>query len=426
MSRLGTVSLRRRVTVTASLVLGVVLVALGFTIAAVFSAQGQRNLNALLAGRVQLAQQLAKENVAPANLVRRIDARGVVVSLRLPSGDTIGAPPERSGDVKRVTAKLSGPPRINGAELVLTADTALLDGAERTLARVLVIGGLAAIVVTAFALLLGMRVALLPLDRMTGLARSIASGSRGGRLSPSRTDTELGRTAEAFDEMLNSLEASEERMRTFVADAAHELRTPIAGVNAAAEAVLELGPDARPEQREQLELLLIRESRRAGRLVEDLLDLARIDAGVRLETETVRLRDLARNQADRLMLLAPSLTVVVSGPETTTVADEARVTQILANLADNARNAAGDTGRVEFHCGQSATGVFVLVGDSGPGVPEADRERIFGRLVRLDTARRRDRGGSGLGLTIARGLARAHGGDLTCEASGFRLTLPYG
>ncbi|WP_245820047.1 sensor histidine kinase, partial [Amycolatopsis azurea] len=109
-----------------------------------------------------------------------------------------------------------------------------------------------------------------------------------------------------------------------------------------------------------------------------------------------------------------------------TVADEARVTQILANLADNARNAAGDTGRVEFHCGQSATGVFVLVGDSGPGVPEADRERIFGRLVRLDTARRRDRGGSGLGLTIARGLARAHGGDLTCEASGFRLTLPYG
>ncbi|MFI7121257.1 sensor histidine kinase [Amycolatopsis sp. NPDC049868] len=426
MSRLGTVSLRRRVTVTASLVLGVVLVTLGFTIAAVFSAQGERNLNALLAGRVQLAQQLAKQNVAPANLVRRIDARGVVVSLRLPSGDTIGAPPERSGDLKRVTAVLSGPPRINGAELVLTADTALLDDAERTLARVLVIGGLVAIVVTAFALLLGMRVALRPLDRMTGLARSIASGSRGGRLSPSRTDTELGRTAEAFDEMLNSLEASEERMRTFVADAAHELRTPIAGVNAAAEAVLELGPDARPEQRERLELLLIRESRRAGRLVEDLLDLARIDAGVRLETETVCLRELARNQAERLMLLAPSLTVVVSGPETRTVADETRVTQILANLADNARNAAGDTGRVEFHCGRSAAGVFVVVGDSGPGVPEADRERIFGRLVRLDTARRRDRGGSGLGLAIARGLARAHGGELTCEAAGFRLTLPYG
>ncbi|MEV7553609.1 ATP-binding protein [Amycolatopsis sp. NPDC089917] len=426
MSRLGTVSLRRRVTVTASLVLGVVLVALGFTIAAVFSAQGERNLNALLAGRVQLAQQLAKENVAPSNLVRRIDARGVVVSLRLPSGDTIGAPPERSGDVKRVTAKLSGPPRINGAELVLTADTALLDGAERTLARVLVIGGLVAIVVTAFALLLGMRVALRPLDRMTVLARSIASGSRGGRLSPSRTDTELGRTAEAFDEMLNSLEASEERMRVFVADAAHELRTPIAGVNAAADAVLELGPDARPEQRERLELLLIRESRRAGRLVEDLLDLARIDAGVRLEKETVRLRELARNQADRLTLLAPSSTVVVSGPEAEAVADEARVTQILANLADNARNAAGDDGRIEFHCGQSAAGVFVVVSDSGPGVPEADRERIFGRLVRLDTARRRDRGGSGLGLTIARGLARAHGGDLTCDAAGFRLTLPYG
>ncbi|MBN6038160.1 HAMP domain-containing sensor histidine kinase [Amycolatopsis sp. 195334CR] len=422
MSSLRTTSLRRRVTLTALLVVGVVLVALGFTVSAVFTAQGERNLNALLTGRVQLAQQLARENVAPANLVRRIDARGVVVSLRLPSGDTIGAPEPAEG--RRVTAVLNGGPRVDGAELVLTADTSLLAGAERTLARVLVIGGLVAIVVTGLALLLGMRVALRPLDRMTALARSIASGSRGGRLSPSRPDTELGRTAEAFDEMLDALEASEDRMRTFVADAAHELRTPIAGVRAAAEAVLELGPEAAPDQRERLELLLVRESQRAGRLVEDLLDLARIDAGVRLEHGPVRLRELAHTQADRLRLLAPSLTVTVTGPELEVSADEGRITQILANLADNARNAAGDDGTIEFHCGQSAAGVSLTVTDSGPGVPEADRERIFGRLVRLDTGRGRDRGGSGLGLTIARGLARAHGGELTCHGAAFRLTLP--
>ncbi|AXB41189.1 HAMP domain-containing sensor histidine kinase [Amycolatopsis albispora] len=422
MSPLRTTSLRRRVTLTALLVLGVVLVALGITIAAVFTAQAERNLNALLTGRVQLAQQLARENVAPANLVRRIDARGVVVSLRLPSGDTIGAVP--SGERRQVRAVLSGPPRIDGAELVLSADTALLDGAERTLVRVLVIGGLAAIAVTAVALLLSMKVALRPLDRMTGLARSIASGSRGGRLSPSRPDTELGRTAEAFDEMLDALEASEERMRTFVADAAHELRTPIAGVRAAAEAVLELGPEAAPEQRERLELLLVRESQRAGRLVDDLLDLARIDAGLRLERGPVRLRELARTQADRLRLLAPSLTVTVSGPEVEVTADEGRITQILANLADNARNAAGDSGTVEFHCGRYGTTASVVVEDSGPGVPEADRERIFQRLVRLDTGRGRASGGSGLGLTIARGLARAHGGELSCHGASFRLTLP--
>ncbi len=337
-------------------------------------------------------------------------------------------------------AELTGPDRIDGARIVISADTALLSGAQRTLQRVLVIAGLAALVLTALGLIFGMRVALSPVDAMTGLARSIAGGRRGGRLRPSKPDTELGRAATAFDEMLDALEgaertarASEERTRRFVADAAHELRTPIAGVRAAAEAVLELGPDADPSLRERLQVLLVRESERAGHLVDDLLDLARIDAGLTLRREPVDLRALASAQLDRLRLVAPGVAVDLTGERVWAAGDADRLTQVLTNLADNARRAMGGTGSLTIAVSRAGP-ARVLVTDSGPGVSERDSERIFDRLVRLDDSRERagtPRGGAGLGLAIARGIARAHGGDLRClpRADGrpgavFELTLP--
>jgi signal transduction histidine kinase len=285
---------------------------------------------------------------------------------------------------------------------------------------------------------------------MTGLARSIAAGRRGGRLQPEREDTELGRTAAAFDEMLDALEGAEEtarrseatarhaeglarqaegaarqaegmareaegmareaegvarrsedRMREFVADAAHELRTPVAGLQTAAETLIQLGPDASAAQREELELLLVRESRRAGTLVADLLELSRIDAGLQLHLGPVDLRELAEAQVARLRLVAPEVTVEIHGAATVT-ADADRLTQVLTNLVDNARQAGARTVRITV----GPTGV--LVEDDGTGVPPAARERIFARLVHGPHSK-----GAGLGLAIARGVARAHGGDLT-------------
>ncbi len=437
-------SLRRRVTLTALGVLGVVLLAAGLAVNAVFTAQAERNLNALLAGRVQLARQLARQNVAPAALVRRVDAPGLRVSLRLPSGELVGArPAEPGGELRQARARLTGAPRIDGARLVVSADTALLSGAQRTLQGVLVVAGLAALVLTALGLVVGVRFALSPLDALTGLARSIAGGRRGGRLRPSRPDTELGRAASAFDEMLDALEGaeraarvSEERTRRFVADAAHELRTPIAGVRAAAEAVLGLGADADPALRDRLHVLLVRESERAGQLVEDLLDLARIDAGLTLRNEPVDLRALAAAQLERLRLVAPGITPELTGDQVWVAGDADRLTQVLANLTDNARRAMGGTGTLTVSV-RRAGPARALVTDTGPGVPEGDRERIFDRLVRLDRARTHDpaeapaRGGTGLGLPIARGIARAHGGDLRClprpdahPGAAFELTLP--
>ena len=435
-----TTSLRRRVTLTALGVLGVVLVAAGLTVNAVFNAQAERSLNALLAGRVQLAKQLAKQDVAPDALVRRIDAPGLRVSLKLASGEQVGAPAKASGSLRQARARLSGPGAVDGARLVISADTQLLSGARNTLQRVLVIAGIAALVLTALGLVVGMRVALSPVDAMTGLARAIAGGRRGGRLRPSKPDTELGRAATAFDEMLDALEgaertaqASEERTRRFVADAAHELRTPIAGVRAAAEAVV---AESDPERRERLAVLLVRESERASHLVDDLLDLARIDAGLTLRSEPVDLYALASAQLERVRLVAPDIAVELRGERVWVSGDANRLTQILANLTDNARRAMHSAGTLTITVTRAGP-ARVLVADTGPGVPEAERERIFDRLVRLDGARTADssgntsRGGAGLGLAIARGIARAHGGDLRCLARAdggrgavFELVLP--
>jgi signal transduction histidine kinase len=452
-----------RVTLTAIAVLLVVLPITGLTVKAVFDAQAERSLDSLLTGRAQLAQQLARQNVAPGNLVRRVDADGVRVTLTLRNGRQLGAPPvDAGGTVRQVRATLQAGQQTKGATLLLSADTGLLADASARLRTVLLVSGAAAILITALALVIGMRFALAPLDAMTGLARSIAAGRRGGRLQPERADTELGRTAAAFDEMLDALEGaehaarraegtareaegtarnaeglarraegaarhaegvarrSEDRMREFVADAAHELRTPVAGLQTAAETLIQLGPEATAEQREELELLLVRESRRAGTLVGDLLELSRIDAGLQLHLAQVDLRHLAEAQAARLRLVAPVVKVQVDGTATVT-ADPERLTQVLANLVDNARQAGAHT----IHLSVAQTGV--LVEDDGPGVPPEARNRIFDRLVHGPHSK-----GAGLGLAIARGVAQAHGGDLTVgdredctPGAAFRLHLPH-
>lgn len=439
---LRTASLRRRVLLTAAAVLAIVLVGVVLVVNGVFAATVAHGQKAVLGDHAQLARQLARQGATPQALIRRVDARGVRARLVLTDGTGYGSLDRRHAhpDALRRQLVLAGPGRLSGARLTLVAGTGLLRRAQPTLLWVLVLTGAAALVVMLAALLVGVRFALAPLDAMTSLARTIARGGRGRRLWPTRTDTELGRTAAAFDEMLDALEgaeaqarASEAQTRRFVADAAHELRTPIAGVVAAAEAALQRPRNgaADAEEQERLQLLLVRESRRAARLVEDLLDLAQIDAGLSLRREPVGLRALAGEQVQRARMLYPGRGVELRGPEVVVDADPARVGQVIASLVDNACQATSENGSVTVTITGGRTSAEVLVTDDGPGVPAADRERIFDRLTRLDEARDRRRGGSGLGLAIARGIARAHGGDLRCEAPApgtpgavFRLVLP--
>ncbi|MBM6400784.1 HAMP domain-containing histidine kinase [Phycicoccus sp. MQZ13P-5] len=426
------------------------LLVLSVTVDRVLRSRTEGQLEQRLLDRVAVAQALA-DQVSAQDLVDRIGGEGVSVRLTTGDGEVLTAGPQaaapspsatpggpapkpgpaapdrvrRSGDVYSVER------RLPVGELVLTTDAG---GLRQTLSQVRVVLALSSLgVLVLAALLVGLLTGRLlrPLDTMTTTARSIAAGDRGRRLRPDPPDTELGRMAGAFDDMLDAVEgaegrarAAEARVRDFVLEAAHELRTPLAGVQASAEALL-LGHPGR-EERERLLAGVVRESQRAGRLADDLLLMARIDRGVELERGPVDLRLLAEDVA-ATATRRPGAAVSVGSAHGPSVveADADRVTQVLTNLVDNARRATGPDGRVRLEVGP---GGRVVVADDGPGVPAADRERIFERLVRLDAARSRDRGGAGLGLPIARGLARAHGGDLrlldTGTGAAFELTLP--
>ena len=136
-----------------------------------------------------------------------------------------------------------------------------------------------------------------------------------------------------------------------------------------------------------------------------------------------------RSRPDGARLVWPGTAISVTGDAPTVTGDGQALSGVLRNLLDNASRAAGPAGTVQVELRSEGSTVVVDVADDGPGVPEADRERIFERLVRLDAARSADAGGSGLGLAIARGTARAYGGDLVCLPAPtggalFRLTLP--
>ncbi len=315
-----------------------------------------------------------------------------------------------------------------GQRLTLTTDTSQITEALQRLVVFEAVGGLLALVATGLLLSRLSRVALQPLDTMTSLARDIAAGDRGRRLRTGRPDTELGRTAAAFDAMLDELEQAarsardaEARMRQFLGDASHELRTPLAGIQANTELLLREDPGA--PDRETLAISTIRETRRATRMVEDLLTMAHLDRGLDLRRDPVDMVELVTAELARARLLAPDRRVELAAPGdgpragATVVGDPGRLGQILANLLDNARHATAPGGRITVTvAGTGSPGnagrVVLTVADDGIGVPPEDRERIFTRFARRDPSRSRHTGGAGLGLPIARGLARAHGGDL--------------
>ena len=463
---LHTPSLRRRLTVVVLVLLAVMLTLLGVTTQVVLGNRLETQLEQRLTERADLGVSLGSQ-LDPSDLAKRLEGNGISVLLLTSDGQTYAAgppPPKAAGPGGKAAPPVTGattPVTRSGdtlevsrtvgsnATLLLTADAG---DVQRTLEQVriaLLAGALA--VLLAAALVLGPVIggALRPLDQITALARSIREGDRGDRLHPDRPNTELGTTAKAFDEMLDSVEgaeqqalAAERRLRDFLSDAAHELRTPLAGLQAAGEHLLRANPPR--EEREQTLVTLLRESRRAGRLVDDMLLMARIDSGLPLEHRAVDLTAVAEAVVEARRLRASSTRLEVRSAASGAVlvhADPDRVAQVVGNLVDNAVRAAGPHGQVRLEVGPSpdldltgldlAGGLAVLdVVDDGPGIAPADRERVFERLVRLDDGRSRQDSGAGLGLPIARGIARAHGGDLVVVDNGsrggtrFRLTLP--
>ncbi|MFJ6572984.1 ATP-binding protein [Streptomyces sp. NPDC091292] len=264
------------------------------------------------------------------------------------------------------------------------------------------------------------RRALRPVEDIRGeMAAITASQDLARRVPEPDSHDEIARLARTTNETLAALEASVERQRRFVADASHELRSPIASLRTQ----LEVGA-AHPE------LLdvdgAVADTVRLQTLAADLLLLARLDAGERPGEKRFDLAALVRAElAQRTGDRFPVRIVALDPAEVT--GSRGQLARILGNLVDNAQRHATSAVSVEVRL---RDGTAVLsVSDDGAGVPEAERDRIFERFVRLDDARTRDDGGAGLGLAIARDVATRHGGTLTAGRSGeggarFELRLP--
>jgi signal transduction histidine kinase len=228
----------------------------------------------------------------------------------------------------------------------------------------------------------------------------------------------LGRSLVLLDRAVLEARKSEAAMRTFLADASHELRTPVAALHATAERLLRDQP-ARPA-RDAIEAQLARDSGRLGHLVDDLLNLARLDARERPHRERVDLADVVSAAVAATRVTAPGARVqlVSDGPVAVT-GDRDALLRAVRNLLDNAIAVADE---VVVEVTQTADGPTVSVTDDGPGVPPDQRERIFEPFVRLPGNSR----GTGLGLAIVRRTIQAHGGTISCEQSptgGARFTL---
>ncbi|AGL16225.1 cell wall metabolism sensor histidine kinase WalK [Actinoplanes sp. N902-109] len=443
-------SLRGRVTLGVLVLLSVVLTGLFIAVDVALSARLHADARTRLTDRVALAEQLQGTS-SMQQLADRLRGDGVVVRLCTADGSACataasdppppGAGPPRGGRPKPPDTLRTAPVPVETAGsvifvrselagdqvLTLSLDTTQISEAVHRLIGFEVAGGLVALVLAGLAAARISRAALRPLEDMTAVARQIAAGDRGQRLDAPRSDTELGRTAVAFNAMLDELEAGEGRMRSFLSDASHELRTPMAGLQASAELLLRENPHR--EQRERLAVAMIRETRRAARLVDDLLTMARLGQGMPLLLERVDLLALAEAEVDRARSLSPGLTFETGGEAGTHVdGDPVRLGQIVTNLLDNARHATPPGGTVSVRVHRRGPRVRLAVADTGPDVPAAERALIFERFRRGDASRSRHTGGAGLGLPIARGLAQAHGGDLTYAGTGtgatFHLDLP--
>lgn len=235
---------------------------------------------------------------------------------------------------------------------------------------------------------------------------------------------EVARLARTMNGMLGRIEQSVQAQRRFVGDASHELRSPLATIRAAHE-VGALHPEVTDWGTTSREV--VDELDRLDRLVADLLLLARGDENeLRLSFGDVDLDDLVRAEAARLRQLG--LRVTLSAPPVRVRGDLHALSRCLRNLTDNAARHATEEVRLVLRSEPKEAVVEVI--DDGAGIPPADRERVFERFVRLDDSRARHSGGTGLGLPIARQIARAHGGDLECVGASpgahLRLRLPRG
>lgn len=273
---------------------------------------------------------------------------------------------------------------------------------------------------------------LSPIDKMTRKAEKISAEHLNERLPIGNPDDELGHLAQVFNAMLTRIQRSFEQLRRFTADASHELRTPLTALRRVGEVGLQNSQNL--EHHRDAISSMLEEVDRMTRLVDSLLFLSRADAEqIQLKKESISLYEIARDACGLLSVLAEEKNqhLEILGEQNLTVlADRTLLRQALVNLVDNAikYSPKGGSVRVQVKKGANDEAIGKVI-DSGPGITQEHREKVFERFYRVDKARSRELGGAGLGLAITKWTIQAHGGhlELESEAGGgsvFRIFIP--
>jgi two-component system OmpR family sensor kinase len=279
------------------------------------------------------------------------------------------------------------------------------------------------------------RLGLRPLDSIEHTAAGIAAGDLSKRVERAEDRTEVGRLGLALNSMLGQIEAafkareaSERKLRRFVADASHELRTPLAAVRAYAE-LFTRGASERPDDLARSMKGIHRESERMSLLVEDLLLLARLDEGLPLEQEPVDLASVVAEAVETARTLEPERPIELETVPAVVTGDRHRLRQIVDNLLANVRAHTPAGAPVSVTVSRANGTAEIAVADSGPGLEDEESAQVFERFYRADDSRARSSGGVGLGLSIVTAVAEAHGGAVSADGAPgggatFRIKLP--
>jgi heavy metal sensor kinase len=290
--------------------------------------------------------------------------------------------------------------------------------------------------------------ALSPVDQITQTARRITSKNLNQRIKPLKVKDEISRLIETFNEMISRLDTSFGQIKQFSTDASHELKTPLTILKGEVEVALRKGRS--PQEYEQILRSNLEEVNRMSQIVDDLLFLAKADIGqVRLDKEEIRLTDILKEVAEQMRFLSHSKNIRIEtsnlDQEVHILGDALRIRELFINLIDNGIKYTERGGTITLRLSNHSSSrpnhpssgsgeellesVKVTVSDTGIGIAREDQERIFDRFYRVDKARSREHGGSGLGLSICKWIAEAHQGAIYVESevgrgSSFIVKLP--
>jgi signal transduction histidine kinase len=301
-----------------------------------------------------------------------------------------------------------------------------VEAAQSGVARAFLVAGSVALVAALAAVVLVAGRSTRPVRRMAAVAGVVDAGELSTRMDP-EGPVEARRLAESFNHMLDRLEEAFARQRAFTSDASHELRTPLTAIRGQIEVLARSRDDASPEDVAATAAVVTREVDRMERLTDDMLLLAQLDEGLAHDPRRTSVVSLLNDAVSGLSNGLDRELSVPPAPPGTVPADRDRITQVIRNLVRNSVEHTAPGGAISVTAAPGGDGaVRISVSDDGPGIPVADRERVFVRFHRVESARDRRSGGTGLGLAIAKAIVEAHGGRIWADSApkgGARITF---